>query len=209
MTHFLSLFADPARPVVDLAVANDVRSAIKADAELIWLADRIALELPVVLPDAATRADAERRAREAIGDLPIDLAILPAANRAKKLLIADMDSTIIGQECIDELADYAGHRAEISEITERAMLGDMPFEEALRQRVALLRGVPVTAIGEILADRISISPGAKVLVKTMRARGRLHRAGFPAGSPGSPVPWRARSASTKISQMGSKGMVTC
>jgi phosphoserine phosphatase len=82
-----------------------------------------------------------------------------------------MDSTIIQQECIDELADYAGIRARISVITRRAMLGELPFEDALRQRVALLRGVPVSAIDEILADRIAITPGARILVRTMRAKG--------------------------------------
>ncbi|QJB68370.1 phosphoserine phosphatase SerB [Parasphingorhabdus halotolerans] len=100
-----------------------------------------------------------------------DIAVQPAENREKKLLISDMDSTMITVECIDELADYAGIKAQIAEITERAMQGELDFEEALRGRVALLAGLEVSAIQRCLDDRVKIMPGAEILVKTMAQRG--------------------------------------
>ena len=100
----------------------------------------------------------------------IDIAVQPEANRLKKLLISDMDSTMITVECIDELADYAGIKSEIAEITERAMQGELDFEEALRGRVALLEGLQTTAIQQCLDERVKIMPGAEILVRTMAKR---------------------------------------
>ena len=97
----------------------------------------------------------------------IDVAVQPEANRQKKLLISDMDSTMITIECIDELADYAGIKPQIAAITERAMLGELDFEEALRGRVALLKGLDTAAIQKCLDERVKIMPGAEVLVRTM------------------------------------------
>jgi phosphoserine phosphatase len=82
-----------------------------------------------------------------------------------------MDSTMIRQECIDELADYVGLKREVSEITERAMRGELPFEPALRERVALLRGLPVTVVDEIIATRITLTPGGPELLRMLRANG--------------------------------------
>jgi phosphoserine phosphatase len=101
----------------------------------------------------------------------IDVVVQPAAHRRKKLFLADMDSTMIGQECIDELADFAGLKTHVAAITERAMRGDIAFEPALRERVALLKGLPISAIDEVLRDRIRPTPGAKILISTMRANG--------------------------------------
>ncbi len=101
----------------------------------------------------------------------IDFVVQPSGNREKKLLISDMDSTMITVECIDELAGYAGIKDQIAEITERAMLGELDFEEALRGRVALLAGLDVSAIDRCLAEKVEIMPGAETLVKTMAARG--------------------------------------
>jgi phosphoserine phosphatase len=95
----------------------------------------------------------------------------PAAGRKKRLLIADMDSTVIGQECIDELAGFAGLRPRIATITDRAMRGEIEFEPALRERVALLKGLPIETIDRVLAERIRLTEGAKTLVATMRANG--------------------------------------
>ena len=103
----------------------------------------------------------------------IDIVVQPAAARRKKLFLADMDSTMIGQECIDELADYVGLKAHVAAITERAMRGDIAFEPALRERVALLEGLPVSVIEEVLRDRIRLTPGGKTLVATMRANGAV------------------------------------
>jgi phosphoserine phosphatase len=100
-----------------------------------------------------------------------DVVIQPAAYREKKLLVADMDSTMITVECIDELADYAGIKPQIAEVTERAMRGELDFAEALDARVALLKGLPESAIDQCLAERVRLMPGAEALVRTMRARG--------------------------------------
>src|SRR5207237_5605310 len=91
--------------------------------------------------------------------------------RRKKLLLADMDSTMIGQECIDELADFVGLKAHVAGITERAMRGEIEFEPALRERVALLKDLPAAVVDEVLAKRITPTPGGSTLVATMRARG--------------------------------------
>jgi phosphoserine phosphatase len=101
----------------------------------------------------------------------IDVIVQPEATRAKRLLVADMDSTMITVECIDELADYAGIKPQIAEVTERAMRGELDFAEALDARVALLKGLPESAIDQCLAERVRLMPGAEALVRTMRARG--------------------------------------
>jgi phosphoserine phosphatase len=106
-----------------------------------------------------------------VADLPVDIVVQPVAGRRKKLLVADMDSTIIGQECIDELADFAGLKEKVAIITERAMRGEIEFEPALRERVALLKGLPASVVDRVLAERITLDPGAKLLVATMRANG--------------------------------------
>jgi len=122
---------------------------------------------PVPGMDQRAAADALR----ATFGAPFDLVLQPIAHRRKKLFLADMDSTMIQQECIDELADYAGLKAHVAAITERAMRGEIAFEPALRERVALLEGLPVAVIDEVLRDRIRLTPGARALVATMRANG--------------------------------------
>ena len=104
---------------------------------------------------------------------PVDVNIVPATNRRKKLLIADMDSTIINVECIDELADYAGVKDEVVEITERALHGKLNFDEALNERVALLKGMPESVLELCYAERVSLNPGAKTLVQTMNKFGAM------------------------------------
>jgi phosphoserine phosphatase len=101
----------------------------------------------------------------------VDVFVQPEEPRFKRLLIADMDSTIVGQECLDELADFAGLKREIAEITERAMQGKLDFKAALRERVALLSGLDEEAISRCLAERVVPSPGAATLVRTMRVGG--------------------------------------
>ncbi len=109
--------------------------------------------------------------RPLLGDAPIDIIVQPAATRRKALFLADMDSTMIGQECIDELAAYVGLKDLVSGITERAMRGEIAFEPALRERVALLKGVSLSVVGEIIAERITLTPGGRELVATMRSHG--------------------------------------
>jgi phosphoserine phosphatase len=115
--------------------------------------------------------DLRKHLQTFVADLPVDIVVQPAAHRRKKLLVADMDSTIIGQECIDELADFAGLKERVAMITERAMRGEIEFEPALRERVALLKSLPVSVIDRVLSERITLDAGAKFLVATMRAGG--------------------------------------
>jgi phosphoserine phosphatase len=130
-----------------------------------WLGDDTAVE--IILDCEPSR----EMLRQEIGERAIDWALIPAAGRRKRLLISDMDSTMISIECIDELADMVGIKAEVAAITRRAMQGELDFESALQARVALLEGVPENAIREICASRLALNPGAKTLVRTMRANG--------------------------------------
>lgn len=124
------------------------------------------------LVEKNVRRDAvESALRPVLGAAPLDIIVQPAAGREKKLLIADMDSTIIGQECIDELADFAGLKAEIAAITERAMRGELDFEAALTTRVGMLKGLPESVLEECFRTRITLNGGARHLVATMNARG--------------------------------------
>ena len=125
-------------------------------------------------PDLSTLGDIEdlkAKVADAIGDQPIDFAVQPAENRRKRLLIADMDSTIINVECLDELADFAGVKDKVSEITERAMRGELAFEGALRERVGMLKGLGVEALQSCYDQRVQLNPGAETLVRTMAQHG--------------------------------------
>ncbi|MEM9263298.1 MAG: HAD-IB family phosphatase, partial [Pseudomonadota bacterium] len=119
----------------------------------------------------ATASEMTGRCKDVIGDIPIDVGVVDIVDRRKKVLIADMDSTIIEQECLDELAGYAGLKDEIASVTEQAMRGELNFEEALRARVAKLKGLPAEKLSDTLEDKVSIMPGAKTLIATMRAHG--------------------------------------
>ena len=110
-------------------------------------------------------------ARDALQYAPVDLCAQPLENRRKRLLVADMDSTIINCECLDELADFAGVKAEVAAITERAMRGEVDFESALRERVAMLKGLPVADLERCYEERVRLNPGARTLVRTMAANG--------------------------------------
>jgi phosphoserine phosphatase len=132
-----------------------------------WIEDDVACDL---LFSAAP--DPVRAALEALG-LEADVIVQGEAGRRKRLLVADMDSTMITVECIDELADYAGLKAEVAEVTERAMRGELQFEAALRARVALLEGLDDGAIDRCREERVRLMPGARELVRTMRREGAL------------------------------------
>ena len=114
---------------------------------------------------------AARGSLEALFDSGVDIITQRAADRDRKLLVADMDSTMITIECIDELADYVGLKAEVSKVTERAMRGEIDFAGALRDRVALLAGMKETTIAECLRERVRLMGGAKALIQTFRAKG--------------------------------------
>ncbi|MGC1300896.1 MAG: phosphoserine phosphatase SerB [Caulobacteraceae bacterium] len=124
-----------------------------------------------LIAEAGSVEELRQAAAEAIGEAAVDVCVQPAAGRRKGLFLADMDSTMIGCECIDELADYAGVKAQVAAVTERAMRGEIEFEEALRQRVATLKGLPEAVLGRCYAERVRLNPGARVLVRTMAAHG--------------------------------------
>lgn len=154
-----------APPRSGATLAKIAQDATNAGYELDWLAPQTAVD--IVLPESAP-ADA---LLEIVAEQPVDMAVQPVEGRRKKLLIADMDSTMIRQECLDELADFAGFGEKVAAITERAMAGEISFEPALRERVSLLAGLPVGTVQKVLDERIRITPGAKTLVRTMRKNG--------------------------------------
>jgi len=121
--------------------------------------------------EADALSDLHLAVKAVLGEAPVDFCVQPALHRRKRLLIADMDSTIIGCECLDELADFAGVKAEVSAITERAMRGEIGFEGALRERVGMLRGLPIGALEQCYAERVRLNPGARTLVMTMALHG--------------------------------------
>jgi phosphoserine phosphatase len=169
MSLVATLISNPADPALDSTVVDGARAILPSPGPAQWLFDEVAVDIPFEHRDDIRAIEA--RLREACGDLPIDIVVQPIGFRRKKLLLADMDSTMIGQECIDELADFAGLKAHVAKITERAMRGEIEFELALRERVALLKGLPVSVVDEVLAKRITPTPGGRELVATMRAHG--------------------------------------
>ncbi len=169
MSLVATLICNPADPALDSTVVDGARAVLPSAGAPQWLFDEVAVDIPFAGSDDIRTI--ETRLREARGDLPIDIVVQPQALRRKKLFLADMDSTMIGQECIDELADFAGLKAHVAAITERAMRGEIEFEPALRERVALLKGMPVSVVDEVLAKRITPTPGGRELVMTMRAHG--------------------------------------
>jgi phosphoserine phosphatase len=167
MTHVATLISNPARPALDDAALARAAALLPRAEGPRWLERGIAADIPF----SASAGDDKLAdlLRQAVAD--VDAVVQPAAGRRKRLFVADMDSTMIGQECIDELADFAGLKAHVSAITERAMRGEIAFEPALRERVALLADLPGTVIDEVIATRIELMPGARALVQTMRANG--------------------------------------
>lgn len=153
-------------------IAGDISSAADrlADAGVTNLSQNVVEPGKAVDLHFTGDAIAARRALEDV--IPgVDVIVQIAAHRRRSLIIADMDSTMITVECIDELADYAGIKAEIAAVTEAAMRGELDFEGALRSRVALLQGLPESAIEQCLVERVKIMPGARELVGTIRANG--------------------------------------
>jgi phosphoserine phosphatase len=164
------LISKPAHPSLDEALLAQVAAVLPHCDKPLWLNSGIAAEIAFASPDAPA-AEITARLRAVIGERPVDVAVLPQAHRRKKLLLADMDSTMIEQECIDELAAFVGLKEKVSAITARAMRGEIAFEPALRERVALLKGLPVGVVDEIIAKHITLMPGGKTLITTMKANG--------------------------------------
>ena len=162
-----TLVADPSRARLSDAGLDAFAQATPGYEGRAWLDEGVAVDL-FFRGELATIRGAMTKA---IGDEPIDIIIQKRECRAKRLLVADMDSTLIGQECVDELAAYAGVGAKVAAITEQAMRGEIAFEPALRERVSLLAGLPAEVIGTVLGERIQLNPGARTVARTMRALG--------------------------------------
>ena len=197
MTLVATLVADPARFPLDHRLLAEARIFLGGGAIRV-LAEAAAIDIDIDIDIAGAGAAARPALGEVAGatiptpaaangdrahrrDLaealrarlaaPIDVAVQPAAGRRKRLLVADMDSTMIGEECIDELAGVLGLKEKVAAITEQAMRGEIAFEGALRERVALLAGIDTAVIDRLLADTIRLTPGARTLVQTMRRHG--------------------------------------
>jgi phosphoserine phosphatase len=161
----VTLLTNPETPVLERVTVESLRNAWGGGAAR-WLDPGVAAEFDL---DAVPENRWE--VWEGLQALRVDMVVQRAAGRKKRLLIADMDSTMIRQECIDELADEAGVGAHVADITARAMNGELDFEGALRERVGLLRGLPEAVIGQVLRERITLMPGGPVLLSTMKANG--------------------------------------
>jgi phosphoserine phosphatase len=171
MTHVATLIASPAAPTLGDDVLAHAHGSLPHAGDAVWLDPGIAADIPFTPEAGADQRELTERVRAALDGTPIDIAVQPAAHRRKRLFVADMDSTMIGQECIDELADLVGLKTHVSAITERAMRGEIAFEPALRERVALLKGLPETVIEEVISTRITLTSGARLLVETMKRHG--------------------------------------
>ena len=162
-----TLVADPVKARLSEAAVNQAAQALGGVERRRWLDEGVAADLVFTGEIKAKRAALE----SALADEPVDVIVQPLAGRLKRLLVADMDSTLIGQECVDELAAKVGAGERVAAITERAMRGEIAFAPALRERVALLAGLPEGVIDEVLKDRVRLNPGARALARTMRANG--------------------------------------
>ena len=169
MAYVATLVSGSAEKALSPALLAKAEKALADSGPATWLASGIAADIRFARADMALPAIAE--SLRLVLDAPIDVIVQPLAGRRKRLFLADMDSTMIGQECIDELADYVGLKAQVSAITERAMRGELAFEPALRERVALLKGLRLGVVDDIIASRIGLTPGGRELVRTMRANG--------------------------------------
>lgn len=163
MTQVLTLISNPTDQAITDEIQEKYRNALKATYS-VWLNDNIAL-------DIIFEGDVDDKTMTDLKGENFDFAIQDPTTRCKKLLIADMDSTIIQVECIDELADFIGIKDKVSHITEAAMRGEIDFKGSLRERVALLKGLKVTDLETVFKERVSLTPGAITLIKTMNAKG--------------------------------------
>ena len=170
MLHAVTLVAPPDAVFVPETV---VTHALAAEGARVVgrrvLGDR-AVDLMVEAAEGAL-GGLRRTVEASVKHFPLDACVQPADGRRKRLLIADMDSTIIGCECLDELADFAGVKTQVAAITERAMRGELAFEAALRERVAMIKGLPLGDLERCFVERVRLNPGARTLALTMAADG--------------------------------------
>ncbi|MEE9387237.1 MAG: phosphoserine phosphatase SerB [Paracoccaceae bacterium] len=161
----ITLLVDPEKPTLDPVLVGNLCNAW-GGCDLRWLSENEAAEFQVAnIPDTFWDSWAT------LQSLGVDLVALPKSDRRKRVLLADMDSTMIQQECIDELADEAGYGAQVADITARAMDGKLDFDAALRERVGMLKGMETSIIDTVIRDRITLMPGAKPLLATVKSQG--------------------------------------
>lgn len=165
-----TLIANPKEPVITSALADAAAFALGCT-EIKWLAKGIAVEFLVPATPLLNREILTKQIGAVLRPGPFDIVVQSAQRNKAKALIADMDSTMIEQECIDELAAHAGLKEQVSQITRRAMNGEIEFEAALKERVALLSGLSSDIIGQTIASAITYTPGGRELVATMKASG--------------------------------------
>jgi phosphoserine phosphatase len=182
-SYVATLVSRPDNPVIERTLAGEIARCLPGGRLGPWLDPHVAIDISFALIDREDRQrepnaawDVMRplaeKCRALLGALPIDVILQKDdVNRRKRLFLADMDSTMIGQECIDELADFVGLKDHVAAITERAMRGEIAFEPALRERVALLAGLEKEIVAKVISERITLTPGARALVQTMRAYG--------------------------------------
>jgi len=169
--HVVTLACDPAFPALTRDIIIRASNILANPARPQWLEHGVAVDIEFAVAPRESARTVTDRLRAALEGVPTDVFVQARHGRRKRLLLADMDSTRIGQECIDELAGEVGKRAEIAAITERAMRGEIAFEPALRERVVLLKGIDRGVISRVLANRISLTKGGRTLVQTMRKNG--------------------------------------
>jgi phosphoserine phosphatase len=170
--YVLVLIAPPSGPPLEPGPLRDIETLLAKSStpSATWLSPDTCCEIAFQAADEAAARELCQSARDATRRLPLDVALVPAEGRRKKLLVADMESTIIEQECLNELADQVGLRDKVSAITARAMRGELEFEQALRDRVGLLRGLDASILHNVYAN-VTLMPGAETLVRTMQAHG--------------------------------------
>lgn len=174
----VSLIARPGSKALDPGLIGKIEAMLPARqrSAMRWLAPDDAWEIRIACDENFTRDDlatsvADGMSADVLHNRPVDINVLPGLHRRKKLLIADMDSTIIQQECIDEMADVLGLKPQIAAITERAMRGELEFEAALRERLGLIAGLQEAQLRQVYATRITEMPGGRTLLATMKKFG--------------------------------------
>ena len=165
----LTIIAPEEKAALNDEALSQIKSNLNIEGELTWLAKGEAVDLTLVDINSDQREALSKQINDLLKDKPVDFALQPIEHRRKKLLISDMDSTIIGEECIDEIAHMAGIKPKIAAITERAMQGEIEFDAALRERVGLLKDLDTKALDTVISERLNLNKGARTLVQTMAA----------------------------------------
>ena len=153
------------------ALLSHLAQALPENAKVIRLDRQIAIDIAFPARSETERDEISAKIRKSLSSEPVDIIVQPILHRRKSLFVADMDSTMIGQECIDELAAELRVKQKVAKITERSMRGELAFEPALRERVKLLEGLDAMVIPKVISEKITITPGARTLISTLRSQG--------------------------------------